>query len=139
MAGDAAPAARAVRLCDGAALAEGGRARLFDVLHRGEALRAFVLRHRGRAVAYLDRCAHQPREMDWNPGDFLDATRTVVVCALHGAEYDPADGRCVAGPCAGGRLVALAVEERADGVYWYPSRDTLPASGGLPGGDESTA
>ena len=109
------------------------------MLHRGERLRAFALRHRGRVVAYLDRCAHQPREMDWIEGEFLDAARTVIVCALHGAEYDPADGRCVGGPCGGARLVALAVEERPDGVYWYPSRDTLPASRGAPGGHESTA
>ena len=128
-------AARAVRLCDGAELVEGGPACVFDVLHRGEAARAFALRHRGRVVAYLNRCLHQPREMDWVEGRFLDAAGTVIVCALHGAEYAPADGRCLAGPCGDGRLTALAVGERAGGVYWYPSHDTLPAPGDTPAGD----
>ena len=124
-----------MRLCDGAELVEHGRAHLFEVLHRGEPVRAFALRHGGRVVAYLDRCAHQPREMDWIEGEFLDATRTTIVCSLHAAEYAPADGRCLGGPCGGGRLTALAVEERGDGVYWYPSRDTLPAPGDPPAGD----
>ena len=138
---DGGPAAplRAVRLCDSAELAERGRAHLFDVLHRGEPLRAFALRHGGRVVAYLDRCAHQPREMDWIEGEFLDAVGTVIVCALHGAEYAPADGRCLAGPCGAGRLTALAVAERAGAVYWYPSCDILPVPGSLPAGHESTA
>jgi hypothetical protein len=34
--------------------------------------RAFALRFDGRVVAYLNRCAHVPTEMDWQPGEFLD-------------------------------------------------------------------
>ena len=134
-----APPLQALRLCDGAELAERGRAKVFDLLHLGRPARGFVLRHDGRVVAYLNRCLHVPAEMDWNEGEFLDATGTVIVCSLHGAVYAPADGRCLGGPCGGGRLTALAVEERGDGVYWYPSRDTLPATGFRPAGPESTA
>ncbi len=126
-----------VRLCIGAELAERGRAKVFDVLHLGQPARGFVLRHGGRVVAYLNRCLHTPAEMDWNEGEFLDATGTTIVCSLHGAEYAPADGRCLGGPCGRGRLTALAVEEREDGVYWYPSRDTSPMAGNLLRGPES--
>ena len=121
------PGGHALRVCAGADLVDGGRARLWDVRVHGQPARAFVLRHAGVPRAYVNRCVHVPTEMDWLPGEFLDAERRFIVCTLHGASYDPADGRCVGGPCRGGRLTALAVVERADGVYWYPSRDIHPA------------
>ena len=114
------------RLCDPGALADGGRAFVFDVLERGRPARAFALRWGGAVVAYLNRCAHVPAEMDWQEGEFLDADRRFIVCSIHGASYEPADGRCAGGPCGRGRLVALTVREEADGVYWYPSETIRP-------------
>ncbi|MFO1293904.1 MAG: Rieske 2Fe-2S domain-containing protein [Rubrivivax sp.] len=116
------------RLCASADLAERGRAHLWDVLQWGQPARAFALRFEGRVVAYLNRCLHVPTEMDWQPGEFLDLERRFILCSLHGAAYEPGDGRCVGGPCGGGRLFALHVEERDGQVYWYPSRDTRPAA-----------
>ncbi len=115
------------RLCASDALAERGRAHVWDVLVHGRPERAFALRIDGRPVAYLNRCAHVAAEMDWNPGDFLDGERRYIVCALHGAHYEPATGRCVAGPCRGARLVPLAVAEQGGEVRWYPSSDIRPA------------
>jgi len=79
-------------------------------------------------VGYLNRCAHVPAEMDWQPGEFLDAERRSIVCAIHGASYDPLSGRCAGGPCGQGRLQALRVAESDGGVYWYPSADFRPVS-----------
>ena len=45
------------RLCRSADLAESGRAFVFDVLERGRPARAFVMRHEGAVVGYLNRCA----------------------------------------------------------------------------------
>jgi len=125
------------RLCDSAALAERGAALVFDVLHFGSRARAFALRFDGRVVAYLNRCVHVPTEMDWQPGEFLDSERRWILCSIHGAAYEPANGRCVGGPCGRGRLTALKVEERPDGVYWYPSRDIRPVDAAPPAPDES--
>ena len=116
------------RLCRSDELAEAGQAHVFDVLQYGLPARAFVLRFQGRAVAYLNRCVHVPTEMDWQPGEFLDADRRWILCSIHGAAYEPSDGRCVGGPCGRGRLTALKVEERDGEVYWYPSRDIRPVS-----------
>lgn len=113
-------------LCAPDALGERGRARLFDVLWHGEPVRAFALRFDGRVVAYVNRCVHVPSELDWNPGEFLDADRRFIVCAVHGATYEPGNGRCVGGPCGRGRLTEIRVQERADGVYWYPSASIRP-------------
>ena len=121
-----APVPAPVRLCASDDLAEKGLAFVFDVLQWHEPARAFVLRFDGRLVAYLNRCVHVPSEMDWQPGEFLDSRQEFILCATHGAAYEPLTGRCAGGPCGRGRLTTLRVEERDGNVYWYPSRDTRP-------------
>lgn len=113
-------------LCESGALVERGAAWVWDLLQYGKPVRAFALRFDGRVVAYLNRCVHVPTEMDWQEGQFLDMDRRWIVCSIHGASYEPGDGRCVGGPCAGGRLTPIPVEERGGRVYWYPSRDIRP-------------
>jgi nitrite reductase/ring-hydroxylating ferredoxin subunit len=117
----------AVALCPSTELVERGDAHVFDVLHFREPARAFVLRFDGRLVAYLNRCLHVPTEMDWQYGQFLDGDKEYILCATHGASYEPLTGRCAGGPCGRGKLTAMDVEERDGQVYWYPSRDTRPA------------
>ena len=114
-------------LCASDALAERGRAWTWDVRDRHGPVRAFALRFDGRVVAYLNRCAHVATEMDWQEGEFLDMDRRWIVCAVHGAAYEPLDGLCVAGPCAGARLTPLDVREERGVVTWYPSRAVGPA------------
>ena len=121
-----ATAETGLALCRADALAERGRALGFDVLLWGQPARAFALRFDGQAVAYVNRCAHVPVEMDWLPGEFLDAERRSIVCSIHGASYEPADGRCVGGPCGRGRLLPIALAEADGMLYWYPSRDIRP-------------
>lgn len=121
-----APATGAQRLCRSDELEERGLAVLFDVRLWGAPARAFALRFEGRVVAYLNRCAHVPTEMDWQPGRFLDADQRFILCSMHGAAYDPEDGRCVGGPCGRGRLMAIDVLEKDGEVYWYPSPDIQP-------------
>ncbi|MDE2368011.1 MAG: Rieske 2Fe-2S domain-containing protein [Burkholderiales bacterium] len=120
----------AVPLCASAALEERGRAWVWDLLEYGRPVRAFALRFDGVVRAYLNRCVHVPTEMDWQPGDFLDLERRWILCSIHGAAYEPANGRCVGGPCGRGKLTPVEVVERNDMVYWYPSPalQALPAA-----------
>ena len=113
-------------LCATTELTERGRAVVFDVLLWGQPARAFALRFDGALVAYVNRCAHVPVEMDWLPGEFLDQDRRWSVCSIHGASYEPADGRCVGGPCGRGRLMRIATTERDGQACWYPSVDIRP-------------
>ena len=127
-------------VCDSSVLAERGRAVVWDVLQWGRPARAFALRFDGRVVAYLNRCVHVPTEMDWQDGEFLDMDRRWIVCSIHGAHYEPQDGRCVAGPCGRGRLTPIATEERDGGVYWLPTPDIRPiAFDESPGAPDGTA
>jgi nitrite reductase/ring-hydroxylating ferredoxin subunit len=120
------PETGAQPLCAAAELLERGRAVGFDVLLWGQPARAFALRFDGRAVAYVNRCAHVPVEMDWQPGEFLDHDKRWIVCAIHGASYEPADGRCVGGPCGRSRLIRIRIEEANGQACWYPSQDIRP-------------
>ena len=113
-------------LCASIALEERGRAWVWDVLQYRQPARAFALRFDGKVVAYVNRCVHVPTELDWQPGEFLDADKRWILCSIHGASYEPADGRCVGGPCGRGRLAPIVTEERDGQVYWYPSRDIQP-------------
>ena len=80
-------------LCTSAELAERGQAYVWDVMLWGAPARAFALRFDDRVVAYMNRCAHVPTEMDWQPGQFLDSERQFILCSIHGAAYEPASGR----------------------------------------------
>ena len=104
-------------ICASEALADGGLGIRFEVLRAGEALPAFVVRHGGKVHAYVNECRHQASELDWNPGEFFDAERLYLICATHGACYDPTSGVCIAGPCAGARLAPVAIRERDGGIY----------------------
>ena len=127
-------------LCASTDLAERGQAWVWDVLQHGRPARAFAMRFDGAVVAYLNRCAHVPTEMDWQPGEFLDMDKRWILCSIHGASYEPANGRCVGGPCGNGRLTTVTVQEQGGLVYWYPSRDIRPVPFDDPSGapaDES--
>lgn len=109
-------------LCNGRDLVEGGVAVPFDVMHAGQSCRAFAIRFQGQAHAYLNRCAHVAMEMDWQPNRFFDDSGQWLLCATHGAVYEPASGACSGGPCRGG-LIKVPLIERDGLVFWqaqYP-------------------
>jgi nitrite reductase/ring-hydroxylating ferredoxin subunit len=120
------PETEAQDICASEDLVDGGKGVVFDLLEYQRPARAFVLRFQGQVVGYLNRCAHVPAELDWQPGEFLDAERREIVCSIHGATYHPLSGRCTGGPGGRGRLTPLRVEELAGRVCWYPSGTLQP-------------
>jgi nitrite reductase/ring-hydroxylating ferredoxin subunit len=104
-------------ICASESLVDGGVGTRFDIHRRQERLPAFAIRFRGRVHAYVNECRHQCTELDWNPGEFFDAERLYLVCATHGALYEPESGLCVDGPCRGARLASIAVVERDGAIY----------------------
>jgi nitrite reductase/ring-hydroxylating ferredoxin subunit len=111
-----------ILICESGALSEGGAGVRFEVALDGRVASAFAVRAAGRVVAYLNRCSHLGLELDWTEGRFFDADRRWLICAAHGALYEPADGACAGGACAGrGGLSALRVVERDGAVYFCPT------------------
>jgi len=99
-------------ICDASALEDAGCGVRFQVERYGEPLPAFVIRFEGVVYGYINACAHVPVELDWMEGDFFDGDLRYLVCATHGARYEPTTGICVSGPCAGARLRPLEIAER---------------------------
>lgn len=119
-----------IALCPSTQLVDGGAGLRFEVQAGGATLGAFAVRHRGRVVAYLNRCAHVAMELDWVAGQFFGDEGDVLLCSTHGAAYDPGDGRCIGGPCAGrGGLRPLQVTEQDGVVYWRPDPGVRPRPG----------
>ena len=116
-----------IPLCPSGALADGGKGVRFSVTFRGETVPAFAVRHLGTAHAYLNRCAHVAMELDWQPGEFFEPDAEFLMCATHGALYDPSTGACRGGACAGhGGLRRIELVEREERVYWVPDAQTRP-------------
>lgn len=83
---------------------------------------SLILHRHGDAVrAWLNVCPHAGRRLDWAPGKFLKSKDGLLVCAVHGASFELRGGECVAGPCRGDALRAVAVEVR-DGAVFLASR-----------------
>jgi nitrite reductase/ring-hydroxylating ferredoxin subunit len=71
---------------------------------------SLILHREGASVrAWLNVCPHAGRRLDWSPGRFLKSKDGLLVCAVHGASFETGEGVCVAGPCRGDRLQAVAV------------------------------
>jgi len=84
-----------------------GRTAKFRLRCGAREIEAFVINHHGRYQAYVNRCAHVGTPLDLWPNEFTTEDGQAIVCATHGALYDPVTGDCTAGPCAGDRLTAL--------------------------------
>lgn len=79
---------------------------------------SLILHRDGDAVrAWLNVCPHAGRRLDWAPGKFLKSKTGHLVCAVHGATFELQGGECVAGPCRGAQLCAVAVHVRDGNVY----------------------
>jgi nitrite reductase/ring-hydroxylating ferredoxin subunit len=78
---------------------------------------AFAIRFRGRACGYVNRCPHQGTELDWQPGEFFEASGLYLVCSTHGAIFEPEGGLCIAGPCRGASLEPLQIRESEGRVF----------------------
>lgn len=94
-----------------------GEAVKFVVRLHGLAREAFAVRWKGAVHAYLNTCRHQSLPLDFGDAHFFDDAYDALVCVQHGARYAPDSGACVDGPCEGGRLTRLRLEERADGLW----------------------
>lgn len=109
-------------ICAAEEVLEQGAGVRFAVDRWGVQQPAFVVRFAGKPRAYLNQCAHIGVELDWQPGQFFDDTRLYLVCSTHGALYDPVDGRCIGGRCAGRGLVPLDVDEHDGNIYLRESK-----------------
>jgi nitrite reductase/ring-hydroxylating ferredoxin subunit len=107
-------------LCRLDEIPDGGATAVDATLACGEAdaeQSSLILLRRGEQVqGYLNVCPHAGRRLDYAPGKFLLRNDTLI-CAVHGATFNQADGLCVAGPCRGEHLREVAVQVRDGTIH----------------------
>jgi nitrite reductase/ring-hydroxylating ferredoxin subunit len=93
-----------------------GTSAKFPLSWRGIKVEGFVINFEGRYRAYVNRCAHAGTPLDWWPNEFFTDDGRLLVCATHGALYEPETGSCAGGPCGGAALWPLVVRVEGDRV-----------------------
>lgn len=71
---------------------------------QGKSVEAILLNYEGDFFAYVNRCRHIQLSLDWVDNHFFTEDKRYLICANHGATYEPATGECIWGPCFGAFL-----------------------------------
>ena len=87
-----------------------GQTAKFRLERRGKVVEGFIINVYGSHRAYVNRCPHAGTPLDLWPNEFLTEDGQHLICATHGAIFDPRSGLCVEGPCPGATLEPLVVE-----------------------------
>ncbi|MBL8447352.1 MAG: Rieske 2Fe-2S domain-containing protein [Zoogloeaceae bacterium] len=111
---ESVPAAPRFPICASAVLAEGRHIKV-KLRFEGRREECLLVRYRGQAYGYVNRCVHMPRPLDCEKDLVFDATGRYLRCSMHGIVYAPDTGASVSALCEGERLRAVALYEE-DGV-----------------------
>jgi len=76
-----------------------------------------LVNYQGNFYAYLNRCPHVGISLDWVDNQFFTVDRRYLMCANHGAVFEPRTGECVWGPCVGAALQNLPLEIEGDKIF----------------------
>ncbi len=112
-------------ICDSSRLESEGLGYKFTVQRDGVLLETFVLRFRGNVYGYLNRCPHLFLQLDYEEGEFFDISGDYIICANHGALFEPDSGECVSGPCYGASLSPIQVIESENAIMIVDDSCTL--------------
>jgi nitrite reductase/ring-hydroxylating ferredoxin subunit len=82
----------------------------------GRRVNGFMVNHDGDVHAYVNRCPHVGTPLDLWENEFLSEDTRRIICATHGAVFDPATGHCTSGPCVGDSLRRLPVTRDGDAL-----------------------
>jgi nitrite reductase/ring-hydroxylating ferredoxin subunit len=69
-----------------------------------------AVRRGNHVVVFENACPHIGTPLDWVQGHFFSADGKHLVCATHGALFEPGTGKCTAGPCRGDSLTQIPSE-----------------------------
>ncbi len=105
-----------VKLCPLDAIADPG-ARAFVLQLRAGRFHGFVVRQGGAVAGFVDRCPHMGLPLAQTLDDYMAPSGDLIACSWHGALFDAASGRCVAGPCQGASLLPWPVCVSGPDVY----------------------
>jgi nitrite reductase/ring-hydroxylating ferredoxin subunit len=90
-----------------------GQTASFQLQCGSEHVPGFIVNHRGCHYAYVNRCRHERRPLDWRH-KFLTDDGLYLICAVHSALFEQETGTCIEGPCRGAWLEPLRIERDGD-------------------------
>jgi nitrite reductase/ring-hydroxylating ferredoxin subunit len=106
-----------IRLCRVDELPE-GETKGFWVEGSNGQLPIFLVNWEGTVHGYVNSCPHVGTPLDWLPDRFLSPDDAHLMCATHGAIFQPEDGRCVGGPCVGRSLTRVPIEIEGADIHY---------------------
>jgi nitrite reductase/ring-hydroxylating ferredoxin subunit len=101
-----------------------GATRGFDLTDDEWPLRGFVVRVGDAVHAYVNRCPHAGRQLNFQPDRFLSPDGELIQCTAHGALFEKHSGLCIAGPCVDESLRRIAVVRVGDALQLAQDLDT---------------
>jgi len=90
-----------------------GESRTFTLECDGRRIEAFLVNYRDTLHAYVNQCRHVPMTLDWVENRFFTDDGAFILCATHGALYEPDTGLCVDGPPCGRSLFRIPLRIEA--------------------------
>jgi len=94
-----------------------GTSKKFTMKRGQRELEALLVNFEGNYFAYINRCPHTGITLDWVNNQFFSSDQRYLMCATHGAVFEPPTGECVWGPCFGLSLQKLEVEIEDRQIY----------------------
>ena len=88
---------------------EHGTSKKFTMRRGGRDFEALLLNYQGNHFAYVNRCPHTGITLDWVNNQFFSSDNRYIMCATHGAVFEPPSGECIWGPCVGLSLQSLPI------------------------------
>ncbi len=95
---------------------EPGETKKFMLSVDGRETECFLVHYDDQYFAYINRCAHVPMTMDWIDNQFLTEDGRYILCATHGAAFEPNTGECIFGPPCGKFLVRVPLTIDGDRI-----------------------
>ncbi|HUF43585.1 MAG TPA: Rieske 2Fe-2S domain-containing protein, partial [Verrucomicrobiae bacterium] len=77
---------------------EPGKSKKFTLRRGQRDLEALLVNYDGSHFAYMNRCPHTGITLDWVNNQFFSSDGRYLMCATHGAVFEPPSGECIWGP-----------------------------------------
>jgi nitrite reductase/ring-hydroxylating ferredoxin subunit len=94
-----------------------GASKKFTIRSGDRELEALLVNYEGTFFAYRNRCPHVGITLDWVDNQFFSVDGRYLMCANHGAVFEPKTGDCIWGPCAGLALQSVSLEIEGEKIF----------------------
>lgn len=79
-----------------------------------------ALRFDNKLYIYQNLCPHLNKQLANSSFHCFDDSISLIECQFHSAQFNPATGVCVSGPCLGEKLKGFVVTEKEGVFYLQP-------------------